>query len=35
MVIETVKQDLVTGARKINTYEVTEVHPWTERFPVK
>ena len=35
MVIETVEQDLVTAARKINTYEVTEVYPWTERFPVK
>lgn len=35
MVIETVEQDLVTATRKINTYEVTEVHPWTDRFPVK
>ena len=35
MIIENVKQDLVTGVRKINTYEVTKVYPWTDRFPVK
>lgn len=35
MIIETMKQDLVTGVRKINMYEVTKVYPWTDRFPVK
>ena len=34
-VIQIPEQDLDTGTRKINTYEVTKVYPWVDRFSVR